>query len=291
MLLLADEYHLGFSRDGFYFSRPPPIPNPGSRAQLNVPPPPGPKLCRPCLTKCDSCATGPGPYRTPFIPQNEPAEEGWSFGNVQTVAGGFVVDESTLRFYFSARSSNAFGNTTAYTGTAVLRRGELAIKLGLSEGWHGLHQRCSADGFASMQTTGGSTTGQLTTRLLRLDAQYIPRDGSAPSLWLNVNASLALKVALLDGDDSPLASATVHPIDSTKTVVRWEGATNSSEVAQALGSGFRLQFRLSGATQLFSFWFSSDACGTSGGPVAAGGPPYTSARDDHCALTSRRQQR
>ena len=126
MLLLADEYHLGFSRDGFYFSRPPPITNPGSKAHLNVPPPPGPKLCRPCLTKCDSCATGPGPYRTPFIPQNEVAQEGWSFGNVQTVAGGFVVDESILRFYFSARSSNAFGNTTGYTGTAVLRRGELA---------------------------------------------------------------------------------------------------------------------------------------------------------------------
>ena len=136
MLLLADEYHLGFSRDGFFFSRPPPISSPGSRAQLNVPPPPGPKLCRPCLTKCDSCATGPGPYRTPFIPQNEAAEGGWSFGNVQTVAGGFVVDESTLRFYFSARSSNAFGNTTAYTGTALLRRGELAITLGLSEGCH-----------------------------------------------------------------------------------------------------------------------------------------------------------
>ena len=138
-----------------------------------------------------------------------------------------------------------------------------------------------------MQTTGGSTTGQLTTRPLRLDAQYMPQDGSAPSLWLNVNASAALTVALLAGDGSPLASATVHPIDSTKTVVRWDGAANSSTgVAQALRSGFRLRFRLSGATQLFSFWFSSDACGTSGGPVAAGGPPYTSARDDHCALKS-----
>eukprot|EP01046_Picozoa_sp_COSAG06_P021244 COSAG06_NODE_1588_length_9007_cov_115.131452_4_plen_157_part_00 len=137
-----------------------------------------------------------------------------------------------------------------------------------------------------MQTTGGSTTGQLTTRPLRLDAQYMPHD-VPPSLWLNVKASSALTVALLAADDSPLASATVHPIDSTKTAVRWDGAADSSTgVAQALRSGFRLRFRLSGATQLFSFWFSSDACGTSGGPVAAGGPPYTSARDDHCALKS-----
>ena len=122
MLLLADEYHLGFSRDGFFFSRPPPIPNPGSRAQLNVPPPPGPKLCRPCLTKCDSCATGPGPYRTPFIPQNEAAEGGWSFGNVQTVAGGFVVDESTLRFFFSAREKLHGAHDGACCPTAGLVR-------------------------------------------------------------------------------------------------------------------------------------------------------------------------
>ena len=136
-----------------------------------------------------------------------------------------------------------------------------------------------------MQTNGGSITGQLTTRPLRLDAQYIPRDGSTPSLWLNVNASSALTVALLAGDGSLLASATVHPIDSTKTIVRWDGVANSS-TRVALRSEFRLRFRLSGATQLFSFWFSSDACGTSGGPVAAGGPPYTSARDDLCAPKS-----
>ena len=137
-----------------------------------------------------------------------------------------------------------------------------------------------------MQTNGGSITGQLTTRPLRLDAQYIPRDGSTPSLWLNVNASSALTVALLAGDGSPLASATVPPIDSTKTIVRWDGVANNSSTRVALRSEFRLRFTLSGATQLFSFWFSSDACGTSGGPVAAGGPPYTSARDDHCALKS-----
>ena len=89
-----NELHLGFSRDSFFFSRP----EPPSR----------------------------GSYRTPFIAQTEDGGSGsgfpWKFGNVQSVAGGFLVDASTLRFFFSANSANVYGNWTGLTGSATLRR-------------------------------------------------------------------------------------------------------------------------------------------------------------------------
>lgn len=89
-----NELHLGFSRDSFFFSRPEP-PSSGS-------------------------------YRTPFIAQTEDVGSGsgfpWKFGNVQSVAGGFLVNETTLRFFFSANSANVYGNWTGLTGSATLRR-------------------------------------------------------------------------------------------------------------------------------------------------------------------------
>ena len=41
-----------------------------------------------------------------------PGEEGWTYGNVQSVAGGFMVvgeeeEAEKLRFFFSARSTGA----------------------------------------------------------------------------------------------------------------------------------------------------------------------------------------
>ena len=168
--------HLGFSRDSFYFSRPPPL-------VKDTP-------------------------RTPFIPENEgPHCKGrlWCYGNVQSVAGGFVTNETHLRFYFSARSSNVWGNTTAYTGTATLRR----------------------DGFASM--VAAERASNLTTRLLRF-TNFSDDDKLRDGLFVNVNASTSgFRVWMLSADGTVVlgASKSLRAVDSTKLKVLWVDAPSS----------------------------------------------------------------
>ena len=56
--------------------------------------------------------------------------------------------------------------------------------------------------------------------------------------------------------------------------------------AQFLGANFLpmgLLHSTGHAAQVFSFWVSSDECGTSGGYMAAGGPGFAMGRDRVCA--------
>ena len=78
-----NEVLLGFSRDGFHFSR---------------------------------------PDRRPFLPCNE-VKDAWNWGNVQSVGGGCLVVGDQLYFYVSGRALDASGKQGRMsTGLATLRR-------------------------------------------------------------------------------------------------------------------------------------------------------------------------
>ena len=99
LLLWSDAIHLGYSRDSFHFHRPTPEQDAGP-TPLNAS----------GESRLDDEKVL---WRTPFIGQHElPGEEGWTYGNVQSVAGGFMVvgeveEAEKLRFFFSARSTGA----------------------------------------------------------------------------------------------------------------------------------------------------------------------------------------
>ena len=59
-------------------------------------------------------------------------------------------------------------------------------------------------------------------------------------------------------------------------VLTWKGAADLSSIA---GKPVRLQFKLVGAVQLYSFWVSNSTCGESQGYVAAGGKGFDGMKD------------
>ena len=246
-----NEIHLGFSRDGFSLHRPSPLESAGAPVPLAH----------------SGAAPGRGeapPWRTAFIPQNDyPGAHGFTYGNVQAVAGGFMVLGDRLRFFFSARSGSLggdVGNLTCVTMVAHLRR----------------------DGFAHLGVSApASGSGWLLTRPL----SYLPRrpPWDARGLWLNVNASAdgaALRIEVLRGGAVVGRSEAVAGVDSTKLQARWAGDDPMPRLSG--GAPFRLRVSFTGGAQLYAFWISSDGCGSSGGAVAAGGPGYAMGADRQC---------
>lgn len=104
-------------------------------------------------------------------------------------------------------------------------------------------------------------------------------------LWLNVDTSApgaSIYVKLLNPQGQILAhSAAIRNLNATKTPVSW--LDGDAIGAMSAGAPFQLRFYLEGAAQVFSFWVSSDECGTSGGYMAAGGPGFAMGRDRVCA--------
>ena len=198
-----------------------------------------------------------------FLPMGKELHS-WNFQNVQSVGGGFLTVEDRLRFFVGARSGDCVGAKTCSdklggawdgngtTGTATMRR----------------------DGFASKTA---AVEGVLTTELLSFSGRA--------HLFLNLNASAAsasAKVELLDASGAVTqTSAVLKGVDSTRLAAPWAGAATAA--SEGAGTG-RLRFTLRGGAHLYSFWFAADAkCGASGGPVAAGGKGFATARDTHGA--------
>lgn len=193
--------------------------------------------------------------------------------NVQSVGGGFLTHEDTLRFFVGARSGDCTGARTCTdklngtwdgngtTGTATLRR----------------------DGFASITPSAPPTTaGVLTTPPLEFIGTHL-----FVNLLANSTAS-GLFVELMDATGTVVhKSQRLEEVDSTRLAVDWEGEVDLGNWAQASTRGVappRLRFTLTGTAHLYSFWFSADPkCGASLGPVAAGGSTFTSAWDTHGA--------
>ena len=239
--------HLGYSRDSFHFHRPSPVEGAGPT---------------PLNTSADSGrlqSSVSAEWRTPFIDEHErPGDVGWTYGNVQSVGGGFVVLQDELRFFFSARSGTSDLNCT--TGVATLRR----------------------DGFASVHPSSGLSSGWMLTRPMRYLPDNPPWDPLG--LWLNVDASASgasVTIKLLKLGESVAHSAPILNTNATKTPVKWLDGDAMGAISG--GAPFQLKFYLDGPAQLFSFWVSSDECGTSGGFMAAGGPGFAMGRDCVCS--------
>jgi len=224
-----DSVFLGFSRDGFHWTRP----------------------------------IIDGAHRV-FLPMDSTAVHGdnwrWNKANVQSVGGGFTVQRNgPMRFYVGARTGEHQLDGNATAGVAELRR----------------------DGFASVaipRSAASRTTGVLTTR---------PVQFSGSHFFVNADGTDSMTVAIINAATlAPMAGLGVHdfegaagPVSSGDLVeLRWAGG--AAAVERAAGTPVRLQFRLADpATRIFSFWFAADACGASGGWVAAGGPGYNTSRD------------
>jgi hypothetical protein len=206
-----NEVCVGYSRDGFHWSR---------------------------------------PDRSAFLPVSEKKED-WNWGNVQSAGGCCLVVGDHLYFYVAGVSgrNTTWHNDPANVGLGILRR----------------------DGFASMEA--GKEAGTLTTRAVRFSGKY-----------LFVNAAAAkgeLRADVVDKDDKVIAPYTrenCEPIrvDKTRVVVKWRGA---DDLAKLAGTPVRLRFHVRDAA-LYAFWVSPDASGASHGYVAAGGPGFTSPKDD-----------
>ena len=174
------------------------------------------------------------------------------------MGGGFVVLQDELRFFFSARSGTSDLNCT--TGVATLRR----------------------DGFASVHPSSGLSSGWMLTRPMR----YLPDDPpwDPLGLWLNVDASASgasVTIKLLKLGEIVAHSAPILNTNATNTPVKWLDGDAMGAISG--GAPFQLKFYLDGPAQLFSFWVSSDECGTSGGFMAAGGPGFAMGRDRVCS--------
>ena len=129
---------------------------------------------------------------------------------------------------------------------------------------------------------GSAAGGSLVTRVLRFGSanSSMPAKPPLADLWVNVQG--AFSVTLLTAERVPLATSGLLRNDSTKLRVSWNVTHSRETILRAIQTGIRLRFELHAKAKLFSFWFSDTTCGTSGGHVAAGGPPYASARDEHC---------
>jgi hypothetical protein len=160
-----------------------------------------------------------------------------------------VGDE--LYFYVSGRTGRPGNNKagTLTTGLAVLRR----------------------DGFASMEA--GETEGTLTTRPMRFRGKH---------LFVNVNdpeGELRVEILNQAGEVMPHFSAeNCVPVTADKTLqaVRWKGVEDLSSMAN---QPVRIRFHLKSG-KLYAFWISPEISGASHGDVAAGGPGFSSNRDD-----------
>lgn len=243
--------------------------------------------------------------------------DAWNYGDVQSVGGGFVVDDLTMRFYFGAMSRSASHPTS--TGTGTLRRDGFAS---LKPTTHRA-RRMSQDGVTGDYQAHDDSNRVIDGRVGLNDSMNTTRINSGkkssvdvatvathPLVWrlgppanltrLFVNmavgaiGSVSVEVLPLKGGNHAIDPYTRENcvvdgvpsrwsqfLDSTKADVTWTGATSGlAPLALSHPEGVRFRFVLEGAdTRLFSFWVSNSSRGHSRGFVAAGGPPYQGSAD------------
>eukprot|EP01052_Picozoa_sp_SAG31_P020085 SAG31_NODE_1494_length_8106_cov_7.933183_1_plen_671_part_00 len=241
-----DSIYIGFSRDGYSWTKPPPgQPLPFRGVDLT------PTKRGPFMSMASQQQVGKYP---------DAASERWNYGAVQSVSGGVVLPNdkaqvSTMLTYAGGQSGySTMGISPGCTvGVASLRR----------------------DGFAAMaardsDVDGGST---ITTRPLSWSAEK-------KFLFLNLDGEVTIGLLRASNGADMLRSVALRAND-TRVVVQWEAKSTLPHATTA--SPVQLRFQLSPGTKIFSFWVSASTCGASGGLVAGGGRGYNSSRDEHGA--------
>jgi len=195
------------------------------------------------------------PWRHPFIEATR--EDGsWDYGYLQSPTGGVIVFDDELRIYYSGFSGvmkkpSGEENRLAYFGGAI--------------GYATLRR----DGFASMDGTETLFTKPLT---LTKDVKY---------MFVNADASAgALRAELVDADGKILAGCSLANCEAIrengcKMRISWRGVENLSFLKDSV---FQVKFYM-GNSKLYSFWFSPDEEGTSGGALGAGYIPKKCGND------------
>lgn len=244
--------------------------------------------------------------------------DAWNYGDVQSVGGGFVVDDLTMRFYFGAMSRSASHPTS--TGTGTLRRDGFAslkptrhksqrMSQDSDAGDHRIHndpsktmtrRANSTDGIDSARVRGKGVSVDVATVTTQPLVWRLGPPANLTRLFVNIAVgaigSVSVEVLPLKGGDHAIDPYTRENcvidgvpsrwsqfLDTTKGDVTWTGATTGlAPLALSHPEGVRFRFVLEGTdTRLFSFWVSNSSRGYSRGFVAAGGPPYQGSADKY----------
>lgn len=176
----------------------------------------------------------------------------WEYGYIESTGGVCLVVGDELCFYYSA-----------YAGDPKRLSGSWHVNGMYANGAVGL-AKLRRDGFASMSSRFPGA--MLTTRLLQFKGQH---------LFINANTVGApLRVECLDENNrviEPFTRDRCLPFvgNSMAAEIRWKDA----DLRTLTGRPIRFRFQMDRG-DLFAFWVSRDATGTSGGHPAAGGPGW-----------------
>lgn len=198
------------------------------------------------------------PHRKAFIASaRQPGA--WDRGYLCSVGGGCLVVGDELWFYYGAfrGSEKEKGSDTFWSGM-------------YANGATGL-ARLRRDGFASMNAN--EKGGTLTTVPVAFRGRF-------PFVNIACNHG-ELRAEILDDGGrviSPFTLENAIPVkaDSARQRLEWKGAEDLSSL---VGRPVKFRFHLTSG-QIYAFWVSQKANGTSNGYAAAGGPGLKNGRDE-----------
>lgn len=195
------------------------------------------------------------PDRTAFIPAARQVGV-WDRGYVQSVGGLCVIVGDELWFYY-----------TGFRGDPANHRDRHGYYAGMyAHGATGL-AKLRRDGFASLHA--GPVEQSVLTRPVSFTGEH---------LFVNAAGTLRVEVCTEQGAPIPgFTAADCEPLtgNQTKVGVRWRA---NASLARLAGQPVRFRFYLQHG-DLYAFWVSRAATGTSAGYVAAGGPGFTTYQD------------
>lgn len=237
---------VGFSRNGFDFSRPPPgEPWPAAGVALSR------------------------EHRVPLFPQSPQQDSGsWNWGTVRAISsGGLTISEhgDQLRFFVTGSSAHT-GPLLATTGTAVIRR----------DGFASIDATTAAAGTAPTLLTRPllfNNTGGFAFANIIGEVQWSVLDA----------ASLAPILPFLAAN-SRCGCCNSGRANSTKCPFVWVAAAQGADrgvtrLSALAGRVVRFRFDLAPGSSLYSFWVSQWKTGESAGFVGSGGPGLPGSRD------------
>lgn len=163
----------------------------------------------------------------------------WDLGYIQSVGGICVIHGDELWIYYTGVGGNKDLITNTWWSNGMYSGGSLGIAT------------LRRDGFVSMNT---SNSGTLTTRKLEFfDKKY---------MFANFEGTLFAEIIADDGISAKSVEITA---DSTCKMLDF----GDFDLSGLSGKPFRIKFTLTNG-KLYSFWFSNDKTGESGGYKAAG---------------------
>ena len=253
--------HVGFSRDGFHWSRP---------------------------------NAAEGAPRMPFV------DDTLSLKYQQPIAGNMLVVGDEIYIYYGGATScrrcniNPEGVSGKILPTAASMMAAAELKHGTKFCNQGSIERdgpistanssmdevtalavLRRDGFASLVPPPGHPEAHILTRMLTFKRGrflHVNVDATTGELIVDIVPQESL-VQLSSSRSVPL-----RRVNSTCAVISWRGANDDNLATLEGGLPFQLRFILRGAsTRLYSFWISSDMAGHSRGYVE--GPRFGAGRD------------